>query len=94
MDASMRRPLRAVIRWALLGSGIAAAVVLLSLLLGARPAAAAEGKLLGVSPSGVTSSVGGAVQGVTGGVGQVLDSAVAPVRSCLLYTSPSPRDIS
>ncbi|PZE85132.1 hypothetical protein [Curtobacterium sp. MCBD17_032] len=95
MDATMRAPWRAVLRWALIACGTGAAVVLLSVLLGARPAAAAGGPLLGAGSStavaprsdglvgGVVSGVGGAAQRVTSGVGDVVDRAVAPVRSAV-----------
>jgi hypothetical protein len=104
MDATMRAPWRSVLRWALMACGTVAAVVLLSVLFGARPAAAAGGSLLGTGPqtpvaprsdglvSGVVSGVGGAAQGVTSGVGDIVDRAVAPVRSAVPAPAvPAPR---
>ncbi|MGN8051131.1 hypothetical protein ACTJKO_15730 [Curtobacterium sp. 22159] len=94
MDQALRAPWRAMIRYALFGVGIAAALVLLSLVLGSRPASAAT---LTTStqtqqqtpPGGLVRGVGDAVQGVTGGVGHVVESAVAPVRKVVAPPAPS-----
>ncbi|MBY0177971.1 hypothetical protein, partial [Curtobacterium herbarum] len=91
MDASMRAPLNAVIRWALMASGIALALVLLSLFFGARPASAGVLNLGGTpsSSSQTTSSqrsdglLGGVVSGVGGtveGVGRAVGNVVTPTR--------------
>ncbi|WP_181436150.1 hypothetical protein [Curtobacterium sp. MCBD17_008] len=107
MDATMRAPWRTVLRWALMACGIVAAVVLLSIVLGARPAAAVGGPLLGSGAQtqaaprpdglvgGVVSGVGSAAQRVTSGVGDVVDRAVAPVRSAVpAPVPPAPRPVA
>ncbi|MDN3479656.1 hypothetical protein, partial [Curtobacterium sp. APC 4022] len=91
MDASMRAPLNAVIRWALMASGIALALVLLSLFFGARPASAGVLNLGGTPSSSAqtTSSqrsdglLGGVVSGIGGtveGVGRAVGNVVTPAR--------------
>ena len=96
MDQPLRAPWRVVLRYALLGIGIAAALVLLTLLVGARPASAATAA---ASPSaqqqpaqrgllgGVVHGVGDTVDGLSGGVGHVVEQAVAPVRKAV---APAP----
>ncbi|MFS2075599.1 hypothetical protein [Curtobacterium sp. CT11-133] len=69
MDQPLRAPWRAMIRYVVFGVGIAAALVLLSLVLGARPAAAAPApaqQTLQTHPSQQRGLVGGVVDGLGG----------------------------
>lgn len=91
MDHPLRAPWRAALRIVLLGVGTLAALVLLSLLLGARPASAATTSAVPTEQRGLVGSVadgvGGTVQGVTGEVGKVVGGVTDPVRKAV---APAP----
>ncbi|UYC80420.1 hypothetical protein [Curtobacterium poinsettiae] len=82
MDHPLRAPWRAALRIVLLGVGTLAALVLLSLLLGARPASAATTSAAPSEQRGLVGSVvdgvGGTVQGATDEVGKVLGGVTDP----------------
>ncbi|WP_248703624.1 hypothetical protein [Curtobacterium sp. MWU13-2055] len=95
MDTTSRAPWLAVLRIALLGVGTLAALVLLSLAFGARPASAAEAASTPPAQtqqrglvSGVVDGLGETVHDVSGGVGQVVGGVVDPVRAAV---SPAPK---
>ncbi|PYY60544.1 hypothetical protein DEJ17_05050, partial [Curtobacterium sp. MCSS17_011] len=91
MDHPLRAPWRAALRIVLLGVGILAALVLLSLLVGARPASAATTSAVPTEQRGLVGSVvdgvGGTVQGVTGEVGKVVGGVTDPVRKAVAPVS-------
>ncbi|ROP65524.1 hypothetical protein [Curtobacterium sp. PhB115] len=86
MDKALRAPWRAVLRIALLGIGTLAALVLLSLVFGARPASASVVDELGKTVHGVTNGVGG----VVGGVVDPVRNAVAPTPAKPAPAAPAP----
>ena len=94
MDNPLRAPWRAALRIVLLGVGTLAALVLLSLLLGARPASAATTAPAAAEQRGlvgnVVEGVGGTVQGVTGEVGKVVGGVTDPVRKAVVPAPAAP----
>ncbi|WIE71134.1 hypothetical protein [Curtobacterium sp. MCJR17_020] len=95
MDTTSRARRLAVLRIALLGVGTLAALVLLSLAFGARPASAAEAASTPPAQtqqrglvSGVVDGLGETVHDVSGGVGQVVGGVVDPVRAAVV---PAPK---
>ncbi|MFK4482708.1 hypothetical protein [Curtobacterium sp. AB7] len=95
MDTTSRAPWLAVLRIALVGVGTLAALVLLSLAFGVRPASAAEAASTPSAQtqqrglvSGVVEGLGETVHDVSGGVGQVVGGVVDPVRTAV---APAPK---
>ncbi|MDP4335077.1 hypothetical protein Q7F20_17010, partial [Curtobacterium sp. A7_M15] len=99
MDQTLRAPWRAMIRYVVFGVGVAAALVLLSLVLGARPASAAEPSAATAQQTqpaqqrglvgGVVGGLGSTVQGVASGVGNVVEGVVDPVRKAVAPVVPA-----
>lgn len=94
MDTTSRAPWLTVLRIALLGVGTLAALVLLSLAFGVRPASAADAASAPPAQTQQRGLVTGAVDGlgetvhdVSGGVGRVVGGVVDPIRTVV---APAP----
>ncbi|MEN0101724.1 MAG: hypothetical protein AAGC90_02265, partial [Curtobacterium sp.] len=94
MDKPLRAPWHAAIRYALVGTGVSAAAVLLSLTFGAHSASAttappAQTQSQSGLVGGLVQGLGDTVHGVAGGVGQVLGDVVDPVHQAVAPAAPA-----
>ncbi|PZM32986.1 hypothetical protein DEI90_14825, partial [Curtobacterium sp. MCBD17_031] len=90
MDKPLRAPRIALVRLALLGTVVAAAFVVLGLLLGAKPASAAETTPGTTSSHSLLGAVGNTVSGVVDGVGTAVQPVTRPAAPAPAPAAPAP----